>query len=149
MKIRWKIVIAFLLAAIYTVAMIYISSVQQDYAVKVTAMQPEYQFAAGEAEYVIPVYVDNHANRMLVSTDDQKCFLSYHLCDADGNLLEYDNIRTEFINRIFSGKSAEEEIRISGLEPGIYQLELDVVKEGEAWFSKEGAECDTVKLTVQ
>lgn len=149
MKIRWKMVIASLLAVIYTAAMIYISSVQQDYAVRVAAMQPEYQFAAGEPEYVIPVHVDNHANRMLVSTDDQKCFLSYHLYDADGTLLEYDNIRTEFINRIFSGKSAEEEIRISGLEPGIYQVKLDMVKEGEEWFSEKGADCDTVKLTVQ
>lgn len=149
MRIRWKIVIACLLAVIYTGAMIYISSVQQDYAVRVTAVQTEYQFAAGEAEYVIPVQVDNHANRMLVSTDDQKCFLSYHLYDEEGKLLEYDNIRTEFINRIFSGKSAEEEIRISGLEPGTYQVKLDVVKEDEAWFSEKGADCDTVTLTVK
>ncbi len=149
MRIRWKIVVTVLMAMIYTGAMIYISSIQQDYAVRVAAMQPEYLFAAGEPEYVIPVYVDNGANRMLVSTDDQNCFLSYHLYDADGNLLEYDNKRTEFINRIFSGKSAEEEIRISGLEPGIYQVKLDVVKEGEAWFSEKGADCDTIRLTVQ
>ncbi len=134
---------------IYIGAMIYISSVQQDYAVKVTAVQQEFQFSAEDAEYVINVYVDNGANRMLASTDDQKCFLSYHLYDEEGALLEYDNERTEFINRIFSGQTSEEEIRISGLERGIYQVSLDVVKEGEAWFSEKGADCDTVKLIVQ
>ena len=69
--------------------------------------------------------------------------------DGEGKLLEYDNVRTEFINRIFSGQTAQEEIRISGLESGVYQVSLDVVKEGEAWFSEEGADCDTVRIIVR
>lgn len=149
MRIRWRIAIGCIMILIYTGAMVYISSVQQDYAIKITASQQEFQFSAADAEYIIPVHVDNRANRMLTSTDDQKCFLSYHLYDEKGTLLEYENERTEFINRIFSGQTSEEEIRISGLERGIYQVSLDVVKEGAAWFSEKGAECDMVKLIVQ
>lgn len=149
MKIRWKIVIAVIVAVIYTGSMIYISMIQKDYAVSIKASQSEYEFGAELSEYVIPVVVENRANRMLVSTDDQRCFLSYHVYDEDGTLLAYDNRRTEFINRIFSGKSAEEEIRITGLEPGEYQIVLDVVKEGVAWFSENGADCDTIRLMVQ
>lgn len=149
MRIRWQMVLGCIIVLVYTGMMIYISSIQQNYAVTVTAGQPEFRFSVEDAEYIIPVYVDNEANRMLVSTDDQRCFLSYHLYDGNGVLLEYDNKRTEFINRIFSGQSAEEEIRISGLEKGVYQLALDIVKEGEAWFAENGADCDTVRLIVQ
>lgn len=149
MRVRWQMVLGCIIALVYAGMMIYISSIQQDYAVTVTASQSEFLFSAEDTEYVIPVYVNNEANRMLVSTDDQRCFLSYHLYDENGTLLEYDNKRTEFINRIFSGQDAEEEIRISGLEKGVYQLALDIVKEGEAWFSENGADCDTVRLIVQ
>ncbi len=149
MRVRWRLAVGCATVLIYIGAMIWISLAQQDYAVSVTAGQSEYQFSASEAEYVIPVSVDNRANRMLTSTDDQRCFLSYHLYDGEGKLLEYDNVRTEFINRIFSGQTAQEEIRISGLESGVYQVSLDVVKEGEAWFSEEGADCDTVRIIVR
>lgn len=149
MRVRWRLIIGCAAVLVYIGAMISISSAQQDYAVSVTAGQSEFQFSAVDAEYVIPVSVDNRANRMLTSTDDQRCFLSYHLYDEKGTLMEYDNVRTEFINRIFSGKTAQEEIKISGLESGIYQVELDVVKEGEAWFSEMGADCDTVRLIVR
>lgn len=149
MRVRWRMAIGCMAVLIYVGSMIYISSAQQDYAVSITALQPEYQFSAEDAEYVIQVCVDNRANRMLVSTDDQRCFLSYHLYDEKGTLLEYDNERTEFMNRIFSGQTAQEEIKISGLESGIYQVVLDVVKEGDAWFSEKGADCDTVRITVR
>lgn len=149
MRVGRRMVIGGILVFLYIGAMIFISSLQQDYAVKVTAMQQEFRFPAADAEYVIPIVVDNRANRMLTSTDDQKCFLSYHLYSEDGKLLAYDNERTEFINRVFSGQTSEEEIRIIGLESGIYYVALDVVKDGEAWFSEKGAECDTVKVIVQ
>lgn len=149
MRMRWRLAIGCVAVLVYIGAMIFISSAQQDYAVSVTAGQTEFQYPVTDAEYVIPVHVDNRANRMLASTDDQRCFLSYHLYDEKGILLEYDNVRTEFINRIFSGQTAEEEIKISGLESGVYQVELDVVKEGEAWFSEKGADCDTVRIIVR
>ena len=149
MRVRWKLSIGCIVVLTYIGAMVYISSVQQDYAVKVTASQLEFQFPETDTEYIIPVYVENRANRMLVSTDDQRCFLSYHLYDEEGNLLKYDYERTVFTNRIFSGQAAEEEIRVYGLERGVYQVSLDVVKEGEAWFSEQGADCDIVKLIVQ
>ncbi len=149
MKIRWRMAVGCIVALVYAGAMIYISSIQQEFAVTVRARQPEWEFSVEDEAWVIPVYVDNRANRMLVSTDDQKCYLSYHLYDEEGTLLEYDNERTEFVIPLFSGQSGEEEIRISGLERGIYQVKLDVVKEGVAWFSDNGADCDTVKLVVR
>lgn len=149
MRVRWRLVIGCAMVLVYIGAMIFISSAQQDYAVSVTVEQSEFQFSAADAEYVIPVQVNNRANRMLTSTDDQRCFLSYHLYDEQGSPLEYDNVRTEFINRIFSGQTAQEEIKISGLKSGVYQVSLDVVKEGEAWFSEKGADCDTVKVIVR
>ena len=149
MRARWRMAIGCAVILVYTGIMIFISSTQQDYAVSITASQPEYQFSAADEEYVILAYVDNRANRMLVSTDDQQCFLSYHLYDEEGKLLEYNNVRTEFNNRIFSGQAAQEEIRISGLESGVYQVSFDIVKENEAWFSEKGADCDTVRLIVQ
>ncbi len=149
MRVRWRLAIGGAVVLVYICSMIFISLAQQDYAVSVTAGQSEYQFSAADAEYIIPVSVDNRANRMLTSTDDQRCFLSYHLYDEKGTLLEYDNIRTEFTNRIFSGETAQQEIRISGLESGVYEVSLDVVKEGEAWFSEKGADCDTVRIIVR
>lgn len=149
MRVQWRLAIGCAAVSVYIGAMIFISSAQQDYAVSVTAGQPEFQFSAADAEYVIPVHVDNRANRMLTSTDDQRCFLSYHLYDENGTLLEYDNVRTEFMNRIFSGQTAQEELKISGLESGVYQVSLDVVKEGEAWFSEKGADCGTVRIIVR
>lgn len=149
MRMRWRYAIGGAAVLVYIGAMIFISSAQQDYAVSITTEQPEFEFSAADEEYAIPVRVDNQANRMLTSTDDQRCFLSYHLYDEKGVLLVYDNVRTEFINRVFSGQTAQEEIRISKLESGVYQVSLDVVKEGEAWFSENGADCDTVRIIVR
>lgn len=149
MRMQWRMAAGCIAVLVYAGAMIYISSTQHEFAVSVRAEQKEWEFRAEDETWIIPVYVDNNANRMLVSTDDQKCYLSYHLYDESGTLLEYDNERTAFVTPLFSGQSGAEEIRISGLEKGIYQVKLDVVKEGVAWFSENGADCDTVKLVVR
>ena len=84
--------------------------------------------------YSIHVEIRNKANRMLSS--EQRIFLSYHVYDGNGNVLAYDNVRSELGKNIFSHSTERVELKVDALEPGEYILGIDVVEEGVTWFSE-------------
>lgn len=71
--------------------------------------------------------------------------LSYHLRDANGGMIQWDNTRIGMPREVDPGQST----RFLGAipapsEPGDYILEWDLVSEGECWF----AECGSVTANV-
>ena len=65
--------------------------------------------------------------------------LSYHLLDTQGSMVNYDNPRFAVLRPVDTGKSLT--FLCTFAAPGIvgnYQLEWDMVNDGECWFSDLG-----------
>jgi hypothetical protein len=75
--------------------------------------------------------------------------LSYHLFSSDGQVVRWDNPRSQFFPVLSPG--AEQQVSLGVVAPevaGAYTLELDMVWEGIAWFKDKGNRTSTVSLTV-
>ncbi len=107
--------------------------------------------AAYEAETLeLAITIRNEGRSSLVSTGRNPSLLSYHLLDAKGRALRFDNPRTPLPGPIASGREARVEVRLKApLEKGSYLLEFDIVREGLAWFKDAGSPTLTLPLEVQ
>lgn len=141
-KIAWKVAAVIVAIAAYVVLLIFISSNQSDYDVVISVEKEIYEFPTEtEEEYIIPITIRNNANRMLSSAEGHDIYLSYHLYDANGKLLIYDNVRSTFDKAIFAKSKDEVELHVTPIEKGEYILGIDLVQEGVDWFStKENIE---------
>jgi|GEM_PF-1471822 len=92
----------------------------------------------------------NLKNKMYfpVSSNDGY-FVSYHILTEDGHMYTFDNERTVF-EEIKPGLSREVDVLIKAPNAsGKYIIEIDIVKEGEYWFSDRGEKTGLLYLTVQ
>lgn len=95
----------------------------------------------------ITVGLKNKTNYNLDSRD--RYFLSYHLLDAEGNMLKFDNPRTN-LPLITPGKSVNIPMQVQIPKmPGEYQIEIDVVQEGVFWYKDKGNKTAIGKLIVE
>jgi hypothetical protein len=93
----------------------------------------------------IPVRIVNEATVDF----DWAIGLSYHIFSSDGELIRWDNPRSQFYPALPPG--GEREVSLGVVAPttaGAYTLELDMVWEGIAWFKDKGNSTRTVALTV-
>lgn len=75
--------------------------------------------------------------------------LSYHLLNAQGNMLRYDNARTFFPRRIEPGQTDTVGLVVQApAEIGNYILEADIVWEGVTWFQDWGSRTAHIPLRV-
>lgn len=95
---------------------------------------------------MINAVIKNKMYYVMSSTENY--FLSYHISKESGELHSYENPRTA-IEKIKPGTASEVTIQIQApLEEGKYVLEIDIVKEGEYWFSDRGERTGIIYLTV-
>lgn len=74
--------------------------------------------------------------------------LGYHWLDPDGVTVLFEGRRTAFAEEVAPATTVRVEMEIQAPEaPGSYVLELDLVRERIAWFSRRGA--NTYKLPVE
>ncbi len=98
----------------------------------------------------IPIFVTNTSVAPWDSDDKRHpVSTSYHILDAKGDMVEYDNIRTPFDKVIRPGESAMVNlIAYSPPKRGQYYLEVDIVKEQIAWFKDKGLKTIHIPLSV-
>lgn len=83
----------------------------------------------------------------VISSDDNY-FISYHMNRENGVTYIFENPRTT-IDAIDPGHEREVSLRINApLEAGKYEIEIDIVKEGEYWFKERGERPGVIYLTV-
>jgi len=89
---------------------------------------------------IVPVFVINKGTAEWDSKDkEHPVSISYHLLDEKKHMLEEDNIRTPFNKIMKPGDSAMVDLIVyAPSQKGKYYLEVDIVKERIAWFSKKG-----------
>lgn len=92
----------------------------------------------------------NVKNKMYYDLDSRdNYFFSYHLYDGTGKLIQYDNPRTQ-IKNIKPGQTQNVEVQIKApTEKGKYMIKIDLVKEGEYWFSDRGETPGTLFIDVK
>jgi SAM-dependent methyltransferase len=109
---------------------------------------PALRLKPGEAQ-VCPVVV---TNRSSVSFHGGECAseLSYHLLEADGTVLRFDNpIRVLFDHPLAPGESRTVDLWIRAPNvSGMYYVELDVLWAGCTWLNSIGGAPAFVKLLV-
>jgi hypothetical protein len=76
--------------------------------------------------------------------------LSYHLLDETGKALKFENARTSLPRPILPGEEIELAIRVKApLDKGAYLVEIDIVREGLAWFKDSGGRTLVLPLLVE
>lgn len=102
-------------------------------------------YESGGQKDSIPVKIDNKKYEDLSEVNQD--YLSYHLYNAEGELLSYDNIRTD-INIPARGKGTVDlDFRVPMLA-GSYIMEVDLVREGVSWYSEKGNKTLKIPVTV-
>jgi hypothetical protein len=85
-----------------------------------------------------------------MSEGKNPCFLSYHLLDAQGETVKFDNPRTALAGVVRPGETIDLQVRIKApLEKGSYSLEFDLVREGLAWFKDYGSKTFILPLLAE
>jgi hypothetical protein len=99
---------------------------------------------------VVPISVINKSTATWDSKDkDHPVFISYHLLNAKGEMLEYDNIRTSFNKKIETDESMMVNLVVnSPSKKGEYYLEVDIVKEKVSWFKNKGSKTICIPLSI-
>jgi hypothetical protein len=106
------------------------------YAVRLTLLEQPFPMRAGEQRTFDVLAQNNGDTRFDWGTDARPpVFASYHWRDPEGELVEYNGIRTPL--PVFLPPGAAEIVPVhvvAPAAPGSYVLELDLVHEGVRWF---------------
>ena len=119
-----------------------------EYAARFESASKEYRaFEAETSE--IALKVTNLGTAVWKSEGPKPFFLSYHLLDNQGQLLEFDNARFPFPEEVRPGRSIEMAVPLKApLDQGLYRLEFDCLQEGVTWFKDKGSKTLSLGLAV-
>jgi len=105
-------------------------------------------YEGGTAE--VDLRLKNAGKKEWSSRDRNPCLLSYHLLDEAGKVLRFDNARTSLPRPVRPGEEIELSIRAKApLDKGNYLVEIDLVREGLAWFKDSGSRTLVIPLLVE
>ncbi|MBN2408331.1 MAG: hypothetical protein JXE07_01230 [Candidatus Aminicenantes bacterium] len=77
-------------------------------------------------------------------------FVSYHVLDNEGKNLRFDNARTSLPRVLRPGEEIGLSLRVKApLDKGDYHVEIDLVREGRAWFKDSGTKTLVIPLLVE
>ncbi len=123
-----------------------VDAVPNQYDVKLKTKQEYLEISLGGQTTQVEVSVDSYVFQELSS--DNGVFLSYHILSSEGEVLDYDGIRTK-IEPIKARDKKDEIVNVTvPLSAGEYILEIDMIREGVSWFSKQGMEPLRIPMKV-
>ncbi|MFC2165111.1 hypothetical protein ACFLT2_08970 [Acidobacteriota bacterium] len=143
--------LAVLLVGFYLVKMIRISQSVPgpDYASLIETARKNYTTAAG-GRIDMTISIENRGKATWTSTVENPYYLSYHLLDENGGILQFDNRRFPFSHKVKPGEKIETTITVrSPLTGGNYTLEFDLLREDLFWFKDYGSNTQEVLLAVR
>jgi hypothetical protein len=102
----------------------------------------------GNAE--VDLRLKNMGKKEWSSRGRNPCLLSYHLLDEKGKVLKFENARTSLPRPVLPGEEIGLPIRVKApLDKGAYLVEIDLVREGLAWFKDSGSRTLVIPLRVE
>lgn len=148
----WLLILVCVVLAGYFTAIKILVPIQSDkseYASLIRPSKKEYSTTEGGRTEVFLI-IKNKGKEIWNPTGQYSCFLSYHLLDESGQLIQFDNQRFQLPETIGPDQEVEMTINIrSPLDKGKYILEFDMVREGLAWFKDYGSPTVKVSLLVK
>lgn len=105
--------------------------------------EDSYTFS-GEGMFSIPVTVKNPSRVAL--TESNRYYLSYHLLDASGNMLDIDGAWTPLNVNPFRNESVS--MNFIAPQPGSYQMKIDILRDGYYWHEDLGGKTTTISVTI-
>jgi hypothetical protein len=88
--------------------------------------------------FSVPLRVENESAQLWASSDVHRVHLSYHWCDAQGNICVFEGVRTR-VDEMAAGASVRVQLNVTApAVPGAYRLMIVPVQEGIAWFDELG-----------
>jgi len=102
-------------------------------------------------EISVPVSVINKSISKWDSGDEElPVFMSYHMLDAKGEMVAFDNRRTPFDKAVEPGGATVVNLVVNvPMEAGEYYVEVDIVKERVAWFKDKGSRTVLIPLSAR
>lgn len=109
------------------------------------------QITVEEGEKIdIPLRIQNFGKKTWKSQGSHPYFLSYHLRNERGEMLQHENPRFPLPHTVGPTQSTEITINIrSPLQKGSYILEFDMVREGITWFKDQNSPTAQISLQVK
>jgi hypothetical protein len=88
--------------------------------------------------FTLPLRVENASAQLWASSDVHRVHLSYHWCDAQGNVCMFEGVRTR-LDEVAAGASVRVQMSVTApAAPGAYRLMIVPVQEGIGWFDQLG-----------
>lgn len=98
----------------------------------------------------VNVCIFNNTTDIFQTTPEVPLFVAYHWYSSDGELYEFNGIRTSLPSPIKTGQQLEMSMNLTPpSEPGDYQLMPTMVHEGRCWMEEQGLDVQRVIVTVQ
>lgn len=96
------------------------------------------------------VKLSNSSNRVYRTTPEEPVFVSYHWYSGNGEVYEFDGVRTPLPEPVEPGHEIELMINLTPpAEPGDYELMVTMVHEGRHWMEDIGLAVERRKCVVQ
>lgn len=117
---------------------------QYDVGLKAESKSLSYESGREKADLTVKIY-----NKTFDEINsDNNIFLSYHILDTSGNIIEADGLRSEIAPIPARGRNEQTMEFLVPKEKGQYILQLDLVEEGVTWFSDKGNPVEEITLNV-
>lgn len=98
----------------------------------------------------LQVRIFNYKSDAFQTTPEQPLFVAYHWYCSNGEVYEFDGVRTPLAAPIEQGQELEMSINLTPpAEPGDYQLLVTMVHEGRCWMEDIGLDVQRLNMTVQ
>ncbi|MBZ9539950.1 hypothetical protein KGQ90_13525 [Modicisalibacter tunisiensis] len=96
------------------------------------------------------VKLENFSGTVLQTTPEEPVFIAYHWYQENGEVYEFDGVRTPIPKPVGSGEEIEAQINLTPpAEPGNYELMVTIVHEGRCWMEDTGLAVSKAALEVQ
>jgi len=78
----------------------------------------------------------NNSGKIIPSIPDAEhaTYLSYHVYDSNGKLINWDNLRTPLETDVYSASEQEVNIKTNQLKENKLKFEIDFVTENQRWW---------------
>lgn len=98
----------------------------------------------------LKVRIVNNQADTFQTTPEEPLFVAYHWYTANGEVYEFNGVRTSIEAPITPGQTLEMAIQLTPpAEPGDYQLMVTMVYEGRYWMEEVGLSVQRLGMTVQ
>ena len=98
----------------------------------------------------LKVRIVNNQADTFQTTPEEPLFVAYHWYTANGDVYEFNGVRTSIETPIAPGQTLEMAIQLTPpAEPGDYQLMATMVYEGRYWMEEIGLNVQKLAMSVQ